>query len=303
MLKKMLVVLVVAFGLVGFAALIGWYRNRNTTVEDAVIQGADGPADVTLQLSGPSSLPLPAADDFPLVEIRFSGDKDIDALAVNVMVEPLHLRMQDTDAETDGIQAAPAGFSEGVEIVRNEMTPDGVLHFEVRGLGMTGVYSENLVSFLVDPVSAGSGVISVTRILATAPDGLELKVGYPEALQISVLGGGPTQQPTVQPTAPSSTSDTPTPTPQAGGMTIDPGIYYRIQPGQTLYRLGKVFGCSHDAIAQASSISDVHHIPVGTLLRIPVASPMGQAVYLVAPHDTLYSIARTFGMTVETLAG
>ena len=80
------------------------------------------------------------------------------------------------------------------------------------------------------------------------------------------------------------------------------GIYYVVQPGENLYRIGLKFGTTPEAIGAASDIADINQVQAGTMILVPVAPPQGSAGYYVHRGDTLYSIARRFGMTAETLA-
>jgi len=50
------------------------------------------------------------------------------------------------------------------------------------------------------------------------------------------------------------------------------GRYYRIQPGDNLYRVGKRFGVSAEAIARENGIDDVTNIQVGQVIWIPDGS-------------------------------
>ncbi|HIE39788.1 MAG TPA: LysM peptidoglycan-binding domain-containing protein, partial [Anaerolineae bacterium] len=91
---------------------------------------------------------------------------------------------------------------------------------------------------------------------------------------------------------------TPSPTaqPAAGG-----GIYYIVQPGENLFRVGLKFGSTAQDIAAASNIADPGQVQAGTMVLIPVPPPQGGYGYYVQRRDTVYSIARRFGMTVGEL--
>jgi len=74
-----------------------------------------------------------------------------------------------------------------------------------------------------------------------------------------------------------------------------------VQPGENLFRLGLRFGTTAEAIAQASGLSDPNQVEAGLMVLIPVQPPRGRYAYYVQPRDTVYSIARRFGLTVEQL--
>ena len=103
-------------------------------------------------------------------------------------------------------------------------------------------------------------------------------------------------------------------------------VTHVVQPGENLFRIALSYGLSTDQLAQANGISNTWQIFAGQVLVIPtvgqpaapVVDPSAPAIdpnapavepapattstYTVARGDTLASIARAFGMTVEQLA-
>lgn len=125
------------------------------------------------------------------------------------------------------------------------------------------------------------------RALDIKPDGAEALAGLRE-----LAGETPVPpQPTTQP--PSAT-----PTPQSGYIT------YVVQQGDTLYSIARRYGTTVEAIKAANGLPD-NNIHVGQQLRIPTGSsstPIPQyTIYVVRAGDTLYSIARKFGTTVQAI--
>lgn len=49
------------------------------------------------------------------------------------------------------------------------------------------------------------------------------------------------------------------------------GVYHRVRPGETLYRIGKAYGVSANRLAQVNHLSDPSRIAVGQRLLIPHA--------------------------------
>lgn len=49
------------------------------------------------------------------------------------------------------------------------------------------------------------------------------------------------------------------------------GLRHRVEPGETLYRIGQAYGVSHQALARANGIDDADRIEVGQMLVIPDA--------------------------------
>lgn len=85
--------------------------------------------------------------------------------------------------------------------------------------------------------------------------------------------------------------------------------YYIVRPGDTLARIARNFGTTVWAIAQANNIYNPNHIYAGMYLVIPAGTgypppqPQPSVIqYYVRPGDTLASIARAYGTTVQAIA-
>jgi murein DD-endopeptidase MepM/ murein hydrolase activator NlpD len=61
------------------------------------------------------------------------------------------------------------------------------------------------------------------------------------------------------------------------------GIRHRVEPGETLYRIGLAYGVSHQELARANGIGNADRIEVGQLLVIPDAK-RAVPVRLVTPE-------------------
>lgn len=130
----------------------------------------------------------------------------------------------------------------------------------------------------------------------------------------------PTDTPTATPTITSTATSTGTPTVTPTGVpptltptstpapTVTPGpcaYTYVVRFGDTLWSIARRFGTTVQAIVQANGIINPNYIWVGQVLCIPYGTPPptpSPAVYIVQPGDTLWSIARRFGTTVEAIA-
>ncbi|MGE5474138.1 MAG: LysM peptidoglycan-binding domain-containing protein [Ignavibacteriales bacterium] len=75
---------------------------------------------------------------------------------------------------------------------------------------------------------------------------------------------------------------------------------YVVRKGDNLWSIAKRFGTSISAIVQANQLFDENVLVVGQALIIP--TPERQIVHIVRPGESLWSIARQYGTTVETLA-
>lgn len=120
----------------------------------------------------------------------------------------------------------------------------------------------------------------------------------------------PTATPTPTPTLTPTPSPTPTPTPTPVGEQS-----YRVQLGDTLLRIAARFGVTVSALQSHNNISNPNSIRIGQLLKIPTdasgssvveAAPAAPAEptsvsYRVKAGDTLWSIARQFGVSSSSI--
>lgn len=94
-----------------------------------------------------------------------------------------------------------------------------------------------------------------------------------------------------------------------------------VQPGDSLSAIASSFGVTMQNVMLANGITDASHIEVGQVLTIPrgnvavpiptptqvaiqapTPTPSGpQTKYIVKAHDTLYSIAKLYGVTIESI--
>jgi len=89
--------------------------------------------------------------------------------------------------------------------------------------------------------------------------------------------------------------------PAAGGS----GCWHLVRWGETLYSIGRRYGVSYWAIAQANGIANPNRIYAGQRLWVPYRPPCppyppcpGPRVYIVRCGDTLSAIACRFGTSV-----
>jgi len=136
----------------------------------------------------------------------------------------------------------------------------------------------------------------------------------------------PTPSPTPTPTPTPSPTATPAPTPAQAPTTGTQSVEYIVQSGDTLLRIANRFGVTTQQIISFNSISNPNLIRVGQRLLIPTSTASAPATvtaptptpaatatptpsptaavrsYTVVGGDTLFSIARRFGVTVAALA-
>jgi len=79
-----------------------------------------------------------------------------------------------------------------------------------------------------------------------------------------------------------------------------------VQPGDTLYSIARRYGVTVWDLASYNNIYNVNLIYVGQVLIIPGSGgqpgPGPGATYTICYGDTMYSIARRYGVTVWQLA-
>lgn len=114
---------------------------------------------------------------------------------------------------------------------------------------------------------------------------------------------------------------TPEPTPEPVPEPVpepepEPAVEYRIQSGDTLLRIGAKFGVPASLIQAFNGISNPNLIRIGQLIKIPTSAETSAAAteaaapaaapepktYRVASGDSLWGIARKFGVSSSALA-
>ncbi|MGE5527551.1 MAG: LysM peptidoglycan-binding domain-containing protein [Patescibacteria group bacterium] len=86
-----------------------------------------------------------------------------------------------------------------------------------------------------------------------------------------------------------------------------PGRLYAIQAGDTLIEIGRRFGYTLDALLAVNPGIDPNNLRIGQQICLPPspgAGPFacfGGSIYIVRPGDTLYAIARRFGVAFNAL--
>ena len=83
--------------------------------------------------------------------------------------------------------------------------------------------------------------------------------------------------------------------------------WHRVQPGETLFSIGRMYGVSPWSIASANHLANSNRIYVGQRLYIPNhpgegGTPGCGSTYVVRSGDTLYSIGRAYGVSPWSIA-
>ena len=79
-------------------------------------------------------------------------------------------------------------------------------------------------------------------------------------------------------------------------------VTYTVKSGDTLYSIARSFGVSVDALKEANGLVS-NLLSVGQILEIPSSGDVQETtvIYVVKKGDSLYSIARDYNTTVDTL--
>ncbi|MDR2392672.1 MAG: M23 family metallopeptidase [Treponema sp.] len=74
-----------------------------------------------------------------------------------------------------------------------------------------------------------------------------------------------------------------------------------VQGGDTIYSIARSYKIDIDALMKVNGITDPQKLPIGKRLTLPRTSTQGFIEYRVVRGDTLYSIARQYRITLESL--
>ncbi len=103
------------------------------------------------------------------------------------------------------------------------------------------------------------------------------------------------------------------------GLTVWAETVHTVKKGETLYSIARQYGVSYQAVLELNKIADPSKIYVGQRITIPtkgasatqgqngknndppVAGPANGQTYRVKRGDTLFSISRTFSVSVDTI--
>ncbi|MFQ3544306.1 LysM peptidoglycan-binding domain-containing protein [Halobacillus rhizosphaerae] len=77
------------------------------------------------------------------------------------------------------------------------------------------------------------------------------------------------------------------------------GDTYVVKPGDTLYRIAKKYGMTVQQMAEMNHLADPSYIRAGQVLVI--SEPSSIHTYTVLSGDTLYSLARKYGVSVSSI--
>jgi LysM repeat protein len=264
----------------------------------------------TLLLMEPSVVLDFGVGETRVVQMMIENVDGLNEIEVHVSFEPRYVNIDDGDPDTDGVQIRPGDMPVPTQVIQNEVDNNaGLFIYHAAQEPGSGARGTGVVaSFTLRAMAEGGSPLRFNVVELKNTEGQVMPV--PERINGLVTIGvsdvpiEPTAETAadateVPTTAPTAAPAAPTAAPPASGA-----IYHTVQAGENLYRISKRYGVTVEAIMAANGITDARSLKVGQVLLIPAAGggTTGTGAYVVQPGDTLYSIAKRFGTTVETLA-
>ncbi len=241
----------------------------------------------------PASLTMEVGE-MDTVQVWADGVGGVDLLSLEMTFDPLLVQVVDADPAAEGIQAAPGDLM-GL-VLENRVEGNRLIYHAAVQPGMAVKDAGILVSLPLRAIAPGITSLKMEQVAAQDGAGNPVSVTPLTDGVVTITGVAPS------PTEGSPLPSTPQPTvPATPVPTGVGGVYYIVEPGENLFRIGLKFGTTAQAIAAANNIANPQQVRAGTMVLVPVPAPGGGYGYYVRPGDTAYSIARRFGMTVEEL--
>jgi LysM repeat protein len=254
------------------------------------------------------------------VTLRVENVQNLYGYQVTISFNPALLEVVDADPGKPGVQVGLGTFISPDYVPQNTADNNaGTIECVVSQVAPSTAANGSgaLLTISFRGKSTGVSNVQLDPLILASAQGTEIPANIHNAT-ISVGSGAPTATPTSTSPAPTATP-TPTgtvivPTATPTSTTQPPGqpIYYVVRPGDTLYSIARKFGVSMQAIMAANNLANPNWIYVGQRLLIPspgtpwptpTPGPWPQpTTYVVKRGDTLYSIARRFGTTVQAIA-
>ncbi|MGQ9501560.1 MAG: LysM peptidoglycan-binding domain-containing protein [Anaerolineae bacterium] len=246
------------------------------------------------------------------VEIRIENVSGLYAADVELRFNPAILQVQDADPGRDGVQIQPGNFPSPDFVALNSAdNATGVIRYALTQLPPKSPVSGSglLATVVLRGQAAGTAELTFSIVNLANAQGQQLPASS-QGGTIIVGGGGP--PPTLTPPPITLTPPPPvtlTPPPPVTLTPLPPTpTRYVVQRGDTLYSIARRFGVSIWQLASLNNIPNINLIYVGQVLTIPAPGPTPPGPgpmptqYVVQFGDTLFSIARRFGVSLWQLA-
>ncbi len=238
---------------------------------------------VDVAQTGPTVSVLPATqrigvNETVVVEIRAANITDLFAADIQLRFDPAILQVQDADPNKDGVQVQPGNFPSPDFVATNEVdTATGLINYVFTQLTSGPVSGSGLLfSVTFQGIAQGVSNLNLENVQLITPDVEPMPV-TPVGSSLTV-GSGDLPTPTFTAVIP------PTDTPVAPTNTpITPPTNTPVSATNT-------------PIAQVTP-TPVAGSPTATPLATPIPAPISNR-YVVQRGDTLFSIARRYGLSV-----
>jgi len=233
-----------------------------------------------------------------LVKVNIENVVGLHSVELQIDFEPRYVQIEDADPDAEGVQIGAGVLPMPVQVVQNEADNGAgrIVYHVAQAPGSPVSGSGMVASFMVRGIAEGGSPLRFSVVNLRDAEGQPLPA--PEQVDGMVVVGAGVAEPGSTATAPAATAPAPVPTSPASTTRA----YHTVQPGENLFRIALRYGTTVDAIVAANNLANPNAVQVGQKLLIPAVSPAGQETYVVQPGDTLYSIARRHGTTVDALA-
>ncbi len=236
------------------------------------------------------------------IDFRINDVQNLFGIDVKLSYEPDIVKVVDSDTTALGLQVQPGDLpdvSGGQGLVQvNAVDSDaGTINYAAIRLNPAPAQSGSGVMFSVKfkGLATGTSPIKFVTVLLSDPEARQI--------QANQVNGQINVQCDAEPTATTAPGE-PTATPVPGDVCT-----HVVQVGDTLYAIANYYGVTVESIMAANGLTDPHHIYVGQELTIPGCTPPdgppppadGDCTHVVQPGETLYGIARRYGVSVNDI--
>ncbi len=244
------------------------------------------------------------------VQLRLEDVNNLYGIEVHLTFDASLVQIEDDDAARDGVQIAVGDIPYPEFSVQNMVdNMGGRLDYAVVQLGPRPAASGSgvVATIRFRGVNEGTSPIRFTSAKLASPEGSEIAVTLHEGSIVVVSTPSPTTPPPATPPPTASPTPSPGPAPTMAPVAPLPATsacpaLYVVGTDDTAFSIARRFGVSLDALAAANGLSSSFGIKIGQLLVLPGLLGPTAAAHVVQAGDTLYSIARRYGASVETVA-